>query len=239
MHLTHTMCLMAAVSLTGVYAIPTNAGDFKLTGCTNFSGVDQPVDTTNATNRLPAPSPGESIVRVALGVGTQNYSCTDRTKPPTQMGALAILYDADCLAIQNKDFLNTLPPMLVQTPGEVETMGVRLISQVAKAQLVVGVHYFSDPTTPVFDFRQRGGSGIFVGKVDTRMPAPVGSSTGKAPDNFGAVAWLKLVEKPAGGSDGYTEAYRLVTAGGAPPTTCDGRSDTFTIPYAAEYWFYK
>lgn len=155
------------------------------------------------------------------------------------MGALAILYDADCPAIQNRALLDSLPPVLVQTPGEAETLGVRILSQVARTQLVVGVHYFADLTTPTFDFRQRGGSGILVGQVNTKMPAPSGSSTGRSPDNFGAVAWLKVTAKPNGGSVGYKEVFRLVTAGGVAPATCDGRDDVFTIPYAAEYWFYN
>lgn len=34
------------------------------------------------------------------------------------------------------------------------------------------------------------------------------------------------------------EIYRVNTAGGNPPKTCDGMPTTFEIQYAAEYWFY-
>ena len=52
---------------------------------------------------------------------------------------------------------------------------------------------------------------------------------------MGSVLWLKL-----DGTDGdYKSVYRLNTAGGVAPKTCDGITGDFTVPYAAEYWFWK
>jgi hypothetical protein len=33
-------------------------------------------------------------------------------------------------------------------------------------------------------------------------------------------------------------AYRVNTAGGSPPKTCENMPTVFTVDYASEYWFY-
>ena len=34
------------------------------------------------------------------------------------------------------------------------------------------------------------------------------------------------------------DVYRVVTTGGAVPTSCDGQNESIELDYAAEYWFY-
>ena len=189
-----------------------------------------------ATNRLPSPDAGLNLVQVALGVGVQNYTCASGV--PVALGAIAVLYDADC-ALSNIDMLNSLPPLAVQTEGSTELLAIRVASQMAQAQLTIGVHYFDATGSPTFDFRQRGGKNIFFGAVSAKAPAPAGSSMGRSPTAFGAVPWLKLGSKVNGGSVGYKNVFRLVTAGGSPPSSCAGQSTLFSIPYAAEYWLYN
>ena len=53
---------------------------------------------------------------------------------------------------------------------------------------------------------------------------------------FGAVDWLQL--KAKSGSTELMEAYRVFTAGGKAPSTCEGQPATFEMQYSAEYWFY-
>lgn len=74
------------------------------------------------------------------------------------------------------------------------------------------------------------------------MTAPSGSSVGS--DGSSAVPWLKLEvvgQGVVGGQQGggVKEVYRVNTAGGNAPSSCEGRvGSTFEMQYAAEYWFF-
>ena len=94
-----------------------------------------------------------------------------------------------------------------------------------------GQHIFTGSGTPDFDL---GEVGEFLGKKAADIVAPEGSPQGE--NGLGSVNWLKLSD--AGGSQGITEAYRVDTAGGKPPKTCDGQEGILTSPYATLYWFY-
>lgn len=72
-----------------------------------------------------------------------------------------------------------------------------------------------------------------LAKSAANSTAPEASPKGE--NGLGSVAWLKL-----NGVDGdYKEIYRLQTAGGVAPKTCDGMPAFFVVQYAAEYWFWK
>ena len=68
------------------------------------------------------------------------------------------------------------------------------------------------------------------------IAAPTGSTKGPFGQGFGAVDWLELQAK--NGSTGLSEAYRVFTAGGKAPPTCEGQAATIEMQYSAEYWFY-
>ena len=82
-----------------------------------------------------------------------------------------------------------------------------------------------------------------MGQKLENVPAPSYADAGLPPDAFGAVDWLKLGSKEgvytADGDDfkskGYKLVYRVETAGGKAPPTCQDRPAQFTIPYAAQY----
>lgn len=82
---------------------------------------------------------------------------------------------------------------------------------------------------PTFDLvTKKNDDGIFFGAKRAAADAP-----NKAID----VAWLKLGHVD-GCTKGLYEVYRVKTAGGVPPKTCEGLESKFEIQYAAEYWFY-
>ena len=56
----------------------------------------------------------------------------------------------------------------------------------------------------------------------------------------GAVKWLYLTDTavPALSHGGVNTVYRLETAGGDKPITCQGQKEYFEVPYAAQYWVY-
>jgi Protein of unknown function (DUF3455) len=78
---------------------------------------------------------------------------------------------------------------------------------------------------------------LFAKKIGD-IPAPKGAAAGA--NGEAAVDWLALSDDGKGTSVGLGEVYRVETAGGDPPETCEGiKSDTvFSVQYSAEYWFY-
>lgn len=190
---------------------------------------------------LADPDPGLSVTRVVLGRGTQNYTCADSkdTTVPSAAGALAILYDASCLAANYPSLLHELPDALVALSGSIEIYTGAILQRISGEPIILGKHYFSDFTTPVFDFRLTAGqTGIFTGVKDQAVPASAYAAKGGSPDQqFGAVDWLRL-KSVTGKSVGYKLAYRVHTAGGKAPSTCKGLASSFTIEYAAEYCEY-
>lgn len=61
---------------------------------------------------------------------------------------------------------------------------------------------------------------------------------GPGDNGEGAVPWLKLTAQDPKGQI-LQEVYRVNTAGGSPPTSCQGMAATFEVQYAAEYWVYE
>jgi len=97
-----------------------------------------------------------------------------------------------------------------------------------------GHHEFTDEKVPLFNLKTANADyGWVQAKPDAiKSAAPSDASKGK--NGLGSVPWLKL----NGVSGMYKEVYRVHTAGGAAPKTCEGQKSTFEVEYSAEYWFY-
>ncbi|KAI0995140.1 hypothetical protein K3495_g13041 [Podosphaera aphanis] len=166
-----------------------------------------------APKPLPNPEDGLVVKHVAIGAGSQNYTCTDPTEKPTPIGAVATLYDASCIASSDPKKLDKLSADAKSAPPPLT---------------VSGVHYFSAPTVAIFDLRTAEADlGIAPCHKTDAVPAPA-----KA-----AVPWLKLATDP-GATGGLKEIYRVVTYGGVAPETCGTMPATFEVPYVAQYWFF-
>ncbi|KAL2008544.1 hypothetical protein VTN00DRAFT_6738 [Thermoascus crustaceus] len=192
--------------------------------------------------QLPAPSQGLKLKHVALGRGTQNYTCSssDASTVPAAVGAVASLFDASCLATKYPNVLHQLPPALMQLPVDGVIYAAMSLGRLLSSKdggLVLGQHYFADPTTPFFDLRLCGYKdwAAAVKNASVSAPHPLQSSTTSKDEQSADVPWLKLESKDG---VGIKEVYRLVTAGGSPPATCEGQAPSFDVDYAAEYWFY-
>jgi len=220
-----SLILMAAGLTTALPTIPglptyinsvTNVANAMMAGTCDVSTMSQPAA---ATTQLP--SPVTKLALVAIGKGTQNYTCPEPANPtavPTAIGAMATLYNASCLADHSSS-------------EEMGFMvgGVRNLpagSPLLAALPVVGHHYFSDMTTPTFDLSEYG---VVHMKKNASTPAPTSDKN--------AVPWLYL--KAVTGQDSkVAEVYRLETRDGAAPATCGTQTGAFTVEYSAEYWFY-
>jgi Protein of unknown function (DUF3455) len=144
--------------------------------------------------------------------------------------------------------LATTPNAVLQYPSQPAVDRI-----LAPANLAVsGHHYFSpapnpaNASIPTFNLDLASATGltghswgILFSKKLANSTAPADSPKGVDGEGFGSVVWLKLVDNGSGATtDGYKEVYRINTAGGNPPATCDGMDAKFEVPYAAEYWLY-
>jgi hypothetical protein len=192
---------------------------------------------------LPAPSQGLSVHHVAVGRGTQNYTCDagNANAKPEAAGAVAALFNASCLAATHPDVLEMIPGVAVHFPlDQARILGPSPLSE-------SGMHYFTGPKTPFFDLDVtlagkevtiRGTNGhVSTAKLnDTAAPPNAAHGVGGEL----AVPWLKLGSVPGtlGTTNNIKEVYRVNTAGGSAPATCKDQAATFQVQYAAVYWFY-
>jgi hypothetical protein len=203
----------------------------------NFSNILPRSSLTLPSSGLPDPSsisPSVSLKYVALGLGTQNYTCTSTPSSssgvPVQVGAAATLSDATSFLQYNQPLIPYLPALVLgfnQLSAQVDanTLGLPFL----------GHHFFNGAGSPEFDLTAI--STRLVAKKLATVSAPSNASPG--PGDAGAVPWLQLGDNGAGLSFGGLQyVYRVETAGGSAPATCANQDSTFQVPYAAEYWFY-
>ncbi|KAL4946391.1 hypothetical protein BDV06DRAFT_208691 [Aspergillus oleicola] len=194
--------------------------------------------TAPPPSTLAPPSTGLTLQTITIGRGTQNYTC-DTANPfskPTATGATATLFDASCLASlgtgNDGDILHLVPDALKPIPLGTADFVSGILASVSGQNIEIGRHYFTAGGVPFFDLRGlgQGGDKWIAARKEGEVPAPTKPGFG----NTGDVAWLKLV----GVDGGFKEVYRVHTAGGSPPATCEGMEGVFTVDYTSEYWFY-
>lgn len=183
---------------------------------------------------LPGVSKGLTLKHVAIGRGTQNYTCdtTNATAAPVQVGALATLFNASCLAATYPELLHMLPKMALQfqlTEDE---------AKMGPANMAIsGKHFFTNDTTPFFNLNRPA---LELGEAPCQKlngtAAPTDAPVGLKGET--AVPWLKLLTRDGATGD-MQEVYRVETAGGSAPAVCKDQPAEFTVEYAAQYWFYE
>ncbi|PYI08480.1 hypothetical protein BO78DRAFT_428105 [Aspergillus sclerotiicarbonarius CBS 121057] len=175
---------------------------------------------------LPSPSPNLTVQYVALGRGIQNYTCTNDTANPTSIGAMATLFDASCIVSADQKLFHRLPNILQSVPVETLDFFASFASLAGPDSAILGEHYFTASAQPFFDLRLSGNEDWAAAKKVASVASPMASMD---------VPWLKLASVDG---VGIKEVYRVYTAGGASPATCEGMTKAFSVDYAAEYWFY-
>ncbi|PWY88607.1 hypothetical protein BO94DRAFT_534496 [Aspergillus sclerotioniger CBS 115572] len=200
---------------------------------TNANSCDtSKISLPSYASSLPSPS-GLDPIYVAVGRGTQNYTCATSTSDstPQAIGAVARLYNATCIAANYPDILELLPGIVYkeQLPSNEE-------DPLPPANLqLLGHHFFRDTTTPVFnlDTTPSRQYGIAISKKQSALDAPSTAIQG----TNGAVQWLYLTTIDGTVGD-YKAVYRVDTVAGAAPKTCQGMQSVFTVQYSANYYFY-
>lgn len=181
--------------------------------------------TCPAPSGFPSPSEGLKVKHVAIGRGTQNYTCetNNADAEPVAAGALAHLFNASCVAALYPDLLDRIPAMALRfNISDAEQLGASPLKP-------TGIHYFTESKTPYFNIGD--GQGEAWCAKDSESAAPSTAAVGQKDEK--AVAWLKLdANKNSTGS--IKEVYRVTTAGGSPPATCEGMPEKFEVEYASE-----
>ncbi|KLO84944.1 malate dehydrogenase [Fusarium fujikuroi] len=193
----------------------------------DLSQAKMPLD-----GQLPSPAKGLKLVHVAIGRGTQNYTC-DTSKPssaPVATGAVATLFNGSCVAAMYPDLIERIPGMAVHFPlSDANKLGPASLAE-------SGHHYFTADGTPFFDLRTPNQD---IGEApcakNSSAPAPSLSAKGQLGEN--AVPWLRLTTIE-GATHKMKEVYRTTTAGGSAPATCQGMDAEFEVQYATLYWFW-
>ena len=175
---------------------------------------------------LPAVSQGLKLKHIAVGRGVQNYTCATAaaTETPKAIGAVASLFNATCDGVRAPAVLASVTKI---------ALGYSIPSTKLADGRLSGHHEFTEKGIPFFKLQtDKVNFGAVHVSNALKMDAPKGASTG--PNGLGSVPWLKLTRV-----DGdYQEVYRINTAGGVAPKTCEGVQGSISVDYAAEYWFY-
>ncbi|KAJ4263161.1 hypothetical protein NW762_006783 [Fusarium torreyae] len=193
----------------------------------DLSQAKMPLD-----GQLPSPALGLTLAHVAVGRGTQNYTCdtSDPSSVPVATGAVATLFNASCVAALYPDLLERIPGMAVHFPlTDADKLGPASLT-------VSGHHYFTAEGVPFFDLRTES-KDIGEAPCAKNSSAPAPSLSAKGQLGEGAVPWLRLTTIK-GATHKMKEVYRTTTAGGSPPATCEGMDAEFEVQYSTVYWFW-
>jgi len=191
----------------------------------------------------PLPPPGEGLYlkHIAIGRGTQNYTCpSNQTGPPSAAGAVAVLYNASCLISSFPDLGLALSKAALQfnlTDAELAQGHVSAKHLAPSNLLMSGLHYFPKGDTPFFnlDLEPLNHVGEIPSAKEADAAPPPNAPTGQKGEK--AVKWLKLKARE-GATGGLREVYRVETVGGSAPATCEGMPEKFVVQYSTQYWFY-
>ncbi|KAL1606733.1 hypothetical protein SLS60_004140 [Paraconiothyrium brasiliense] len=129
-----------ALAAPAPYRLPGSSYRRQLNDSCSLADVQQPSST------LTPPGDHNQLVLIALGQGTQNYTCTNETATPASIGAVANLFNASCAVAQKTS-----------------------LGSVTEDANAVGQHFFVDNTTPEFDIIGLGNTQL---KKSEAAPAP-------------------------------------------------------------------
>lgn len=190
-----------------------------------------------APTPLPSPDSTWKLVSVVVGRGVQNYTCALASEDvkPVLVGAVANLYNTSCIAANYPRILEMIPNLALQYSLPASPQAPFEPSNLP----LVGHHYFLGNGTPTFDFSVDSTTNIGIAKFKKGFSstAPSSAPRGENEVGDGSVPWLFL-PSIASTSGNVVGVYRLNTAGGSPPTTCQSSPAAFSVQYATEYWFY-
>ncbi|KAF2769075.1 hypothetical protein EJ03DRAFT_272836 [Teratosphaeria nubilosa] len=173
----------------------------------------------------PLPKPSCSPKYIAVGLGTQNYTCNATTGKYTATGALARLFDATAYLSNNHDKVDSLSHMYHNMYTSLPCS--KSPSDCPWPLPVLGEHYFTASGTPTFDLYNAQSRPFLFSKKVGDVVSP----------NSQDVDWLYLSSNGSLENRVISSVYRVETVGGVQPANCSG-TGSIEVPYSAEYWYY-
>jgi hypothetical protein len=130
---------------------------------------------------LPSLDYGLRLHTIALGVGTQNYTCAAgyNSTTPVAVGVIATLY--------NTTYLADVSPKLFDDLSRFALLSEGMFLPRDLSHFITGFHFFSNSSTPVFNLRFNGGSDFMIGTKIASSPTPNSSLIGMGDFKFGAI----------------------------------------------------
>lgn len=186
--------LPTALNLANTFSQLTSELDQISFGSCSVANAILPVNNTSV--QLPVPAAGLGIKYIAIGRGTQNYTCSSSNSSiiPVATGAAATLFDASCFASQSMTLLHELPAMIEQVPlGSLAFMAMILGQVTNTTNLIIGEHYFNAAGDPFFDLKLTGTDTWMNGAKNASATAPIRVATPADANGKNDVAWLRLV----------------------------------------------
>ncbi|KAL0571272.1 hypothetical protein V5O48_010689 [Marasmius crinis-equi] len=184
------------------------------------------------------PPPEEPTSFIALGVGTQNYTCSSAGNY-TSAGASATIIDISCTYADHEwhSIARTAYEYWTLAPDSVSPSDMMEVLHPDFGDLVsLGHHYFV--TNPVNSSAGISPKWDFTSYFDDSSAFVVAARTGDIPapdDPSDNVDWLQM--KGMGGQGNLAHSiYRTHTQGGQPPVKCSSGSEPITVKYTALYW---
>lgn len=192
--LASTTALTNPIKLATTFSsIASELNNLNLGNCPRANAI---LPLNNTQVQLPPPCPNLTLKYIALGRGTQNYTCASanatsrNTTTPTATGAAATLFDASCLASTSTTLLHELPAAIGRAPlGALAFMAGMLDSTTDSSGVILGEHYFDANGDPFFDLRSSGSDAWMIAKKDASVSAPMRHYSSHASKD---VPWLKL-----------------------------------------------
>ncbi|KAJ7484936.1 hypothetical protein B0H11DRAFT_2019305 [Mycena galericulata] len=171
---------------------------------------------------------------VLLGVGVQNYTCSNTTF--SSIGAVASLFDLSCLD-DTPEFAKIQTTAFDIWAHEGPKVKATSIGARVGAPNLLGFHYFvTSPSgtglSPKWDFTSTGkfagnSTAFVLGAKVGDLPAPTDPAVN--------VDWLAL-----DGVQGNlaSKVFRIDTVNGQPPTSCTAGSPPISVKYTSKYFLY-
>ena len=234
--------LLSLLSAVSALALPTSNILPRSSGSSNgISNIALPTST------LAAPDASLVLRYVALGLGTQNYTCASTpgstTAAPASVGAKADLYDATPIlgkgdASTSGGMERVLPGLALQLFESMNITPEQFPDQLKMDH--IGNHFFAAGLVPTFVLSGAKPKAQIQGKKVGDIAAPAGACPGA--DGEGAIDWLQLIDNGLGFSTGTPlqggDVYRVETAGGLAPKTCANNTGELQVHYATLYFFF-
>ncbi|KIY73263.1 hypothetical protein CYLTODRAFT_440074 [Cylindrobasidium torrendii FP15055 ss-10] len=221
----NTQTMLPFITVTALFSLAFAAPSSQHGGFGGPGRFDSNGSCNASAAVLPAsslPAPTGPFKYVGLGIGTQNYTCSD-SGAYTSAGAIATVYDLACkVGTPEFDTVQDTAMDIWTSASDPDTVA-RDVNLACSSKLD---HHFFIPSasgiSPKWDF---GSAGFVVAAKDNNTAAPTGTQD---------VDWLYLH-----GVDGdlATKIYRVNTKEGQPPASCNASSGSITVKYTSKYFF--